>query len=108
MGNKSVLQGHLFSWKEYFDHIKFKESYDWLTVLKIGLEVYTGESKGFSKVPDEKEKREKLLKEHMRDMIKDSVQSVIFKYMQANQRNNEVTAVNEEEKKTGGSSKQPR
>ncbi len=49
MGNKSVLQGHLFSWKEYLDHIKFKESLDWLTVLKVGLEIYSGESKGFAK-----------------------------------------------------------
>lgn len=58
MGSKSVLKGRLYSWKEYIDHIKFQESYDWLTVLKVALEIYNGESKGYAKVPDEKEVRE--------------------------------------------------
>ena len=61
MGNKNVVRGRVFSWKEYLDHIKFKENYDWLTVLKVALEIYHGESKGFSKVPDEKDIREKQL-----------------------------------------------
>ena len=59
MGNKTVIRGHLFSWKEYIEYVKFKENYDWLTVLKVGLEIYTGESKGYAKVPDEKVAREK-------------------------------------------------
>lgn len=42
-------------------------------MLKVGLEIYTGDSKGFAKVPDEKEKREKLLKPYMKEIIKDSV-----------------------------------
>ena len=58
MGSKNVIRGRLYSWKEYIDHIKFQESYDWLTVLKVALEIYNGESKGFAKVPDEKEVRE--------------------------------------------------
>ena len=82
MGSKSLVQAHLFSWKEYLDHIKFKENHDWLTVLKVCLEIYTGDSKGFSKVPDEKETREKQLKPYMKDMIKDSVTTVIYKYNQ--------------------------
>jgi hypothetical protein len=71
-------------------------------VLKVGLEIYTGDSKGFAKVPDEKDKREKLIKPYMKEMIKDSVSSVIFKYNQASQRTNEQ----DEEKKS--TSKQPR
>jgi hypothetical protein len=73
MGNKTVLRGRLFSWKEYLEHIKFKENYDWLTVLKVALEIYNGETKGYAKVPDEKEVREGILKSYMKDMIKDSV-----------------------------------
>lgn len=79
MGNKTVIKAKLFSWKEYLDHIKFKENYDWLTVLKVALEIYNGETKGYTKVPDEKEVREKILKSFMQDMIKDSVQQVIYK-----------------------------
>ncbi len=86
------------------DHIKFKENYDWLTVLKVALEIYTGDSKGFAKVPDEKEKREKMLKDWMKDLIKDSVQAVIVKYTQAG-KGDMGSAEKEEEKKTF---KQPR
>ena len=44
------------------------------------MEIYNGESKGFAKVPDEKEIREGILKGFMKDMIKESVQQVIYKY----------------------------
>lgn len=74
MGNKTVIKGKLFNWKEYIDYIKFKENQDWLTVLKVALEIYNGELKGYSKVPDEKEVREKIMKPFMKDMIKDSIQ----------------------------------
>ena len=80
MGNKTIVHGRLFSWKEYLEHIKFKENYDWLTVLKTALEIYNGELKGYTKVPDEKEIREGVLKGHMRDMIKDSINTVIYNY----------------------------
>jgi len=73
MCGKTIVRGKLFSWKEYLDHIKFKENCDWLTVLKVALEIYTGESKGYAKVPDEKEIREGILKGFMKDMIKESV-----------------------------------
>ena len=79
MGNKGLMSGHLFSWQEYLDHIKFKENYDWLTVLKVALEIYNGEAKGYAKIADEKEQREKQLKQYLKDMIKDSVTAVIQK-----------------------------
>ena len=103
LGSKSLLRGHLFTWKEYLDHIKFTENYDWLTVLKVALEIYTGESKGFAKVPDEKETRELHLREYMKEMIKESVSSVIYKFQQSNQKKDE-----EEDKKSQNNPKQPR
>lgn len=51
-----------------------------MTVLKVALEIYNGEAKGYAKVPDEKEIREGILKGFMKDMIKDSVQQVIYKF----------------------------
>lgn len=80
MCGKNIVKGKLFTWREYLDHIKFKENYDWLTVLKVALEIYNGETKGYSKVPDEKDAREGLLKGFMKDMIKESVNQVIYKY----------------------------
>ena len=46
----------------------------------MALEIYNGEAKGYAKVPDEKEIREGILKGFMKDMIKDSVQQVIYKF----------------------------
>lgn len=83
MCGKTIVRGKLFTWKEYLDHIKFKENYDWLTVLKVALEIYNGDTKGYSKVPDEKESREQMLKGVMKEMIKESVNQVIFKYAAA-------------------------
>tara|TARA_B110000305_G_C18980636_1_gene421480 strand:- start:188 stop:331 length:144 start_codon:yes stop_codon:yes gene_type:complete len=47
----------VFTWREYIDHIEATK--DWLTVLKITLEIYNGNIKGYAKVPDEKDVREK-------------------------------------------------
>jgi hypothetical protein len=74
MGLKSITRGKVFTWREYLDHVKFKESADWSTVLKTALEIYNGEVKGLSRVPDEKEIRESMLGSFMKDMIKESVQ----------------------------------
>ena len=74
MGTKAIVRGKVFMWKEYLDYIKFKENADWSTVLKTALEIYSGEIKGFARVPDEKEVREGLLGSFMKDMIKDSVE----------------------------------
>jgi hypothetical protein len=46
----------------------------------VALGIYNGEAKGYAKVPDEKEIREGILKGFMKDMIKDSVQQVIYKF----------------------------
>ena len=74
LGTKQLVRGKVFTWREFIDHIKFKESADWSTVLKTALEIYNGEVKGFARVPDEKEVREGLLGGYMKDMIKESVQ----------------------------------
>ena len=80
MGLKAITRGKVFTWREYLDYIKFKENADWSTVLKTALEIYNGEIKGLSRVPDEKEVREGLLGSFMKDMIKESVQQAIFKF----------------------------
>ena len=73
LGTKAIIRGKVFTWREYLDHRKFKENADWSTVLKTALEIYNGEVKGFSRVPDEKEIREGLLGSFMKYMIKESV-----------------------------------
>lgn len=80
MCSKSLVKAKLFSWKEYLDHLKAEQNYDSLTILKMALEIYTGECKGYAKVPDEKDARERALQGFMKDLIKENVQNAIFKY----------------------------
>jgi hypothetical protein len=64
------------------EHVKVKENADWSTELKIVLEIYDGDLKGFAKVPDEKDKREGILGGYMKDIIKSSVQRALVKFKQ--------------------------
>lgn len=83
LGTRAVTRAKVFQWREYLDYLKFKENADMSTVLKSALDIYNGESKGFAKVPDEKEVRECLLGSFMKDLIKENVQQAIFKYSKA-------------------------
>lgn len=80
MCGKNIVKGKLFTWREYLDYLKVKESHDLLTPLKVALEIYNGELKGYAQVPDEKEIREGILKGFMKDMVMDSVNQMIYKY----------------------------
>jgi len=57
-----VHRAKLYTWKEYFDKIKNKDNQSWLTVLKYALEVFNGDCKGFARVSECKERREKELR----------------------------------------------
>jgi hypothetical protein len=58
LGLKSLQRGRIFSWKEYLEHMQFKENNNWLSILKLALEIYDGDLKGYANVADEKEVRE--------------------------------------------------
>lgn len=38
--------------------MQFKENNNWLSILKLALEIYDGDLKGYANVADEKEVRE--------------------------------------------------
>lgn len=80
MCSRTFQSGLLFDWKEYIEHIKHREAYDWLSVLKVALEIYNGEQRGYSGVPDEKLAREKEMRPYLKNLLKDSIQQVIFQY----------------------------
>jgi len=44
----------LFEYKGYLSYLKKKEGYDWLSILKLALEIFNGEQIGYFGVPDEK------------------------------------------------------
>lgn len=57
-----------------------KEKHDWLAVLKVALEIYNGDLKGLAKVADEKELREMQMKSYLKELLKTSIETVIYKF----------------------------
>ena len=92
LGSKTIYRGRIFSWKEYIDFIK--EKYDWLAVLKIALEIYNGDLKGYAKIPDEKEVREAYMKTFMKELLKSSIETTIYKFKQKGNSASSITSVN--------------
>ena len=74
------MRARLLSWREFIDKLKFTDNQDWLTVLKVSLEIYNGEVKGFAMLPDARERRQNFLKDYMKKLIMTSIQTVIYKY----------------------------
>lgn len=75
-----IMRARLLSWREFIDKLKFTDNQDWLTVLKVSLEIYNGEIKGFAMLPDAHDRRQSFLKDYMKKLIMASIQTVIFKY----------------------------
>ena len=80
LGAAKIYRARLLSWREFIDKLKFTDNHDWLTVLKVALEIYNGEIKGFALLPDAKERRQSFLKDYMKKLILTSIQTVIFKF----------------------------
>ena len=80
LGQSKIYRARLLSWREFIDKLKFTDNHDWLTVLKVALEIYNGEIKGFAMLPDEKRRRQDFLNDYMKKLILTSIQTVIFKY----------------------------
>ena len=64
-----------------------------MSVLKVALEIYNGDLKGYAKVPDEKSVRENQLKGYMQDLIKTSIETVIYKFRQASKSDYEADSI---------------
>ena len=62
LGQK-ILRGRVFSWREYIEEID--KQVDWMSVLKIAMEIYNGDLKGYAKLSDQKEIRERQLLPYM-------------------------------------------
>jgi hypothetical protein len=80
LGKKNIVVGHLFKWKEYLEFLTHKMNCELLALLKVSLDLYNGELKGYAEVPDEKEIREGMLKVYLKEIIRDAVQKLIRRW----------------------------
>jgi hypothetical protein len=60
-----IVKAKIYTWSEYIKKIRQEEKFNWLTVLKAAISIYSGELRGFAELPDEKYKRERELKDKM-------------------------------------------
>jgi hypothetical protein len=70
LGKTQIGQRSLIHWEEYLDFIDKTNPDDWLKVLRAALEIFNGRMVGLAGLPDSKEKREKLLRERMKDLLR--------------------------------------
>ena len=54
--------------------------HDWLTVLKVALEIYKGDLKGFAMLPAALENRQAYMQDYMKNLLITSIQTVVNKY----------------------------
>ena len=58
IGDSDIYRARLLSWTEFIDKLRFEDNKEWLTILKVAVEIYRGEIRGLALLPDTKERRE--------------------------------------------------
>ena len=53
---------------------------DWLKVLRAALDIYYGRMVGLAGLPDQKEKREVMLRERMKDLLRENINACISEF----------------------------
>lgn len=72
-------QRNLIHWEEYLDLIR-RTSPDFLKVLKAALDIFNGKMIGLAGLPDQKEQREQLMRERMKDLLKQNINACIDEF----------------------------
>ena len=75
LGQEKILASKLFYWEDYLSYILNK--CDWLVCLKVALDIYHGETKGYYGVPYVKEEREHKLNHKMKNYIEQGIKAMI-------------------------------
>jgi hypothetical protein len=55
---------------------------EWLKVLRAALDIYNGKMVGLAGLPDMKEKREVLLRERMKDLLRQNIDACIQEFQE--------------------------
>ena len=82
LGQEKILSAKLFYWEDYLMYIQ--KQCDWLVCLKMALDIYHGEAKGYYGVPYVKEDRENKLKHKMKSLIEDGIRNMIKNFSSSN------------------------
>jgi len=84
LGKNSVGQGALLHWEEYLDLIRKtnQDEEQWLMVLRAALDIYNGKLIGLAGIPDQKETREQMLRDEMKELLRENIDSCIKEFQE--------------------------
>jgi len=82
LGKQTVGQRNLIHWEEYLHLIRRTNPDDWLKVLRAALDIYSGKMVGLAGLPDQQEKREVMLRERMKDLLKENINACIKEFQE--------------------------
>ena len=51
LGDMKLLMVRLLSWSEYLNKLRMLDNKDWITVLKVAIDLYNGKIRGFASLP---------------------------------------------------------
>ena len=73
LGKQTIGQRSLIHWEEYLTKIRLTDPNDWLKVLRAAHEIYRGKIVGLAGLPDEGQKRAVVLRESMKELLKENI-----------------------------------
>lgn len=79
LSKAQIMQRNLIHWEEFLDLIR-RTSTDFVKVLRAALDIYQGKMIGLAGLPDSKEKREQLMRDRMKDLLNQNVQTIINEF----------------------------
>ena len=82
LGKSTIGQRNLVHWEEFIDLIRRTDPDDWLKVLRAALEIFNGRMMGLAGLPDQREKREVMLRERMKDLLSENIGACIQEYQE--------------------------
>ena len=80
LGKQTIGQSALLHWEEYLDLTRRTYPNDWLKVLRAALDIYNGKMVGLAGLPDQREKREVMLRERMKDLLRENINACIQEF----------------------------
>lgn len=80
MGKTTICRAKLIHWEEYLDLIRKTNPDDWLKVLRAAVDIFNGKMVGLAGLPDQKEARERQLRERMKDLLRENIDACIKEF----------------------------
>lgn len=82
LGKTNIGLGKLLHWEEYLDIIRKTNPNDWLKVLRTSLDIFNGKMVGLAGLPDQKDTREQLLRNRMKDLLRENIDACIREFQE--------------------------